>query len=211
MHEKPSIEYLYYVRALQVQKIREEATAKLIQPPRNSKPYKDLYVLLSIPRILLEAREKRKQLNEVFDSAREAVTELICQAALRRLLEELEYATGEKQEGSHDISFNVRIVVPESLTAAFSLRQEMLDAAISDGITQAMHAMLDLVEKDIPLALWRRDLIPKTINMRPALNGGAILFLETKIPQVYLRLYYERSRGEHGYPDVSLVIMPFEE
>lgn len=201
------IDYLHHARELQVADIKqhteESSHRELLELPESVKAF---VALRHTPPITLP------MLMEDTAGSEEAFFDLIYPAALAiakggfvlDILEKLLAACSCVSGGYKEVLVDQKTYrVPPPFKLAFRSNPDFLRNVLDKSCFQGTVTLLEAVQGRIPLMKYRRDMVETRINLSRSIDGGAIGYLETKIPSVNLKLWYPK---EERLPQVGFTI-----
>lgn len=90
-----------------------------------------------------------------------------------------------------------------SLENIFPEMSDVESTKVHEGKARAINSLLDLIEGDIPLIRYRRDIAKKMFGTKEGYGGSEIAYVQTGILGVNLKMVYPR---DDKFPILSLVI-----
>lgn len=195
----------YYCRETQVNLIYRDFCDNYSEDP-------DTHLLLKIafmtPKIFFDLMVKQSGLDkeDFFDRIKRAAMLDFSHSTTVDILGLLRNScTNESRQITESAIDSIGFVVPQAYSALFADHKDILEEARDLGIKQGVINALKAVEGDIPLGVYRRDLLQRKITLSPGFRAE-IGSLSTKIPNVDLRLAF--ANGSQ-MPVASFVIKPF--
>lgn len=202
----------YWRREKQVRNILDIAISEIeIQngSVENLKPVQLLAAALITPPTLFSILLSREGLSEkgFFEVIAPEVIVATANGKTLEILSGLLYAcrSGNRKITEAAID-SVNLVLPRSIQVIYAHDPKALEEVVAQGASQAAINTLRLVQGEIPLIRYRRDLAEARIPLTPSFNGGQICSIATKIPNVDLRYFYPRKART---PNLSFVVNPF--
>lgn len=191
------IDYLHHARELQVSAIKQHTEESLRQEFLASfVSTKALSLLLLTPPVVLP------KIMEEMAGSKENFFDLVYPAAVITTkghfilgsLERLLSACSTDKRGFKEVlidQYTYQVFTPIKL--AFKSNTDMLMNIVEEGYSKGMTALLEVVQGDIPLMKYRRDIVKTRIKLSQSIDGGEIGYLKTKISSVDLKLWYPKD------------------
>lgn len=165
-----------------------------------------LFHLLNTPPIIWEGIMKHK---EALESAAIAVRALAKRDLVRLALGDLLKAAKDGVNWTREIPIDRDFINQPEFERIFVAEPERLDEARLAGREDAVKFLLELIESPQHplLPRLRRDLARRNGTLIVTVDGGAVAYFPTKIPEVKVRYYYP---PDEDFPRLSLLVNPFE-
>ena len=87
---------------------------------------------------------------------------------------------------------SANVTIPPSIKLAFKDDLDLLTQVVSEGREEGTGSLLEILQGETPLMRYRRDLAQR-FDLKDAFDGGQIGYIPTKIPNVNLKFWYERT------------------
>ena len=191
-----SVDFMYYTRQLQVEAINrmaEETIGLEIKSARED--FQILEGLLTNPPILHGSIIKASGLDKVsfFEQAGRAARVASKREKLLIVLLGLGEACNADMRSFREIPIDsANVTIPPSIKLAFKDELDLLTQVVSEGREEGTGSLLEILQGETPLMRYRRDLAQR-FDLKDAFDGGQIGYIPTKIPNVNLKFWYERT------------------
>ena len=191
-----SIDLMYYARQLQVEDITRLAEKSIgLEINSAREDFQILKGLLTNPPILHESIIRASGLNKVsfFEQAGRAAKVSAKREKILIVLLGLGNACNADIRSFREIPIDsANVTIPPSIKLAFKDDLDLLTQVVSEGREEGTGSLLEILKGETPLMRYRRDLAQR-FDLKDAFDGGQIGYIPTKIPNVNLKFWYERT------------------
>ena len=191
-----SIDLMYYARQLQVEDITRLAEKSIgLEINSAREDFQILKGLLTTPPILHESIIRASGLNKVsfFEQAGRAAKVSAKREKILIVLLGLGNACNADIRSFREIPIDsANVTIPPSIKLAFKDDLDLLTQVVSEGREEGTGSLLEILQGETPLMRYRRDLAQR-FDLKDAFDGGQIGYIPTKIPNVNLKFWYERT------------------
>ncbi len=206
------LEWQYHGRELQVDVIADQTRQSLYKDLTDLPVYSEALDDLLNNSPFLVTRLFNGYTNgesELFNKAGKAIELIVKRNRIFCILKKL-VSAAQDRDRTREISIDSgESFMPRMFVIAFQRHPEILTEATSAGKSEARETMLNILQvPEYPLQGWTKDLLlQKGLPAFPAIFGGEVASLPTKIPHVDLRYFYPNGGN---MPTLSLVVKPFD-